>query len=126
MMHGTLVQFLKFAAAGAVGTVCHYATLVLWVEVLALPVVAGALAGFCVGALVNYLLARRFVFDSDRPHGSALPRFAVVATAGAAINTGIVALLYGGGVHYLVAQAVATVAVLACNFIANRHWTCAG
>ncbi len=123
MMHGTLVQFLKFAAAGAVGTVCHYATLVLWVEVLALPVVAGALAGFCVGALVNYLLARRFVFDSDRPHGSALPRFAVVATAGAAINTGIVALLYGGGVHYLVAQAVATVAVLACNFIANRHWT---
>jgi len=123
MMHGTLAQFLKFAAAGAVGTACHYATLVLWVEVLDLSVVTGALAGFCVGALVNYLLARRFVFASDRPHGSALPRFAAIATAGAAINTGIVALLYGAGAHYLVAQAVATVAVLAWNFLANRYWT---
>ncbi len=122
-MHGTLVQFLKFAGAGAVGTVFHYATLILWVEVLDLPIVAGALAGFCAGALVNYLLARWFVFASDRPHGSALPRFAVVATAGAAINTGIVALLYGAGAYYLIAQAVATMAVLAWNFIANRHWT---
>ena len=83
-MHGTLVQFLKFAGAGAVGTVFHYATLILWVEVLDLP---------------------------------------IVATAGAAINTGIVALLYGAEAHYLIAQAVATMAVLAWNFIANRHWT---
>jgi putative flippase GtrA len=63
------------------------------------------------------------VFASDRSHGSALPRFALVATAGAAINTGIVALLYAAGAHYLVAQAVATVAVLAWNFLANRYWT---
>jgi putative flippase GtrA len=123
MMHATLGQFLKFAAGGAVGTACHYATLVLWVESLGGPVVPGALAGFCVGALVNYLLARRFVFASDRPHGSALPRFALVAAVGAAINTGIVALLYGAGAHYLVAQVAATGAVLAVNFLANRHWT---
>jgi putative flippase GtrA len=123
MMPGTPSQFLKFAMAGAAGTICHYATLLLWVEVLALPVVAGALAGFCVGALTNYLLARRFVFASGRPHASALPRFAAVATAGAAVNTGIVALLYGAGTHYVLAQVVATVAVLAWNFLANRFWT---
>ena len=34
MMHAMLAQFLKFAAGGAVGTACHYATLVIWVEVL--------------------------------------------------------------------------------------------
>lgn len=123
MMHGTPAQFLKFAAGGAIGTACHYAVLLLWVEVFGGPVLAGTLAGFCTGALVNYLIARRFVFVSQRPHAATLPRFATVAALGAAINTGMVALLYGAGVHYLVAQVVATAAVLLGNFVANRHWT---
>jgi putative flippase GtrA len=118
-----LAQFLKFAAAGAVGTACHYATLVLWVEVLGGPVVPGTLAGFCVGALVNYLIARRFVFASDRPHATAVPRFALVAATGAALNTAIVAWLNGAGLHYLAAQVVATGAVLVWNFFLNRAWT---
>src|SRR5512139_185236 len=70
MMHAMLAQFLKFAAGGAVGTACHYATLVLWVEVLGGAVVPGAFVGFCIGALVNYLIARRFVFRSKRPHAA--------------------------------------------------------
>jgi putative flippase GtrA len=118
-----LAQFLKFAAAGGVGTACHYATLVLWVEVLGGPVVPGTLAGFGVGALVNYLVARRFVFASDRPHAAALPRFALVAATGAALNTAIVAWLNGPGLHYLAAQVVATGAVLVWNFFLNRAWT---
>lgn len=125
-MPGLLSQFLKFAAGGAVGTACHYATLVLWVEVLGGAVVPGALAGFCVGALVNYLIARRFVFRSDRPHRAALPRFGLVAATGAAINTGIVAGLSGAGLHYLAAQVVATVAVLVWNYLLNRAWTFTG
>ena len=122
-MHATLTQFLKFAAGGAVGTAVHYAVLVLWVEAAGGPVVPGTLAGFCVGALVNYLIARRYVFVTARSHGSAAPRFALVAAAGAAINTAIVALLYDAGAHYLVAQVAATGIVLAFNFLANRHWT---
>lgn len=118
-----LAQFLKFAAAGAVGTAFHYATLVLWVEVLGGRVVSGTLAGFCAGALVNYLVARRFVFASDRPHAAALPRFALVAATGAVLNTAIVAWLNGAGLHYLLAQVVATGAVLAWNFFLNRAWT---
>lgn len=118
-----LAQFLKFAAGGAVGTACHYATLVLWVEAFGGDVVAGTFAGFCVGALVNYLIAHRFVFRSARAHAAALPRFALVAAVGAAINTGIVAALHGAGVHYLAAQVVATGAVLAGNFLVNRAWT---
>jgi len=118
-----LAQFLKFAAAGAVGTAFHYTTLVLWVEVLGGRVVTGTLAGFCAGALVNYLIARRFVFASDRPHAAALPRFALVAATGAVLNTAIVAWLAGAGLHYLLAQVVATGAVLAWNFLLNRAWT---
>lgn len=118
-----LTQFLKFAAGGAVGTALHYAVLVLWVEAAGGPVVPGTLAGFCAGALANYLIARRYVFASDRPHRSAAPRFALVAAVGATLNTAIVAFLYGAGAHYLAAQVAATGIVLAFNFLANRHWT---
>jgi putative flippase GtrA len=118
-----LTQFLKFAAGGAVGTACHYALLMAWVEAAGGPVVPGTLAGFCAGALVNYLIARRYVFVTTRPHGAAAPRFALVAAVGAALNTAVVALLYGAGAHYLLAQLAATGIVLAFNFLANRHWT---
>jgi putative flippase GtrA len=118
-----LTQFLKFAAAGAIGTACQYLTLVLWVEAARGPVVPGSLAGFCVGALVNYFLARRYVFASSRPHAAALPRFGLVAGIGAALNTGIVAALFHTGLHYLLAQVTATAVVLAWNYTANRIWT---
>jgi putative flippase GtrA len=123
MMPSMLAQFLKFAAAGALGTACHYAVLVLWVEAFGGPVVPGTLAGFVTGALVNYVIARRFVFRSDRPHQHALPRFAAIAAAGAAVNTAIVGALYGASMHYLLAQLIATGAVLILNFFANRYWT---
>jgi putative flippase GtrA len=122
-VHATLTQFLKFAAGGAVGTALHYAVLVAWVEVAGGPVVPGTLAGFCVGALANYLIARRYVFVTARSHVSAVPRFALVAAVGAAINTAIVALLYRAGAYYLAAQVAATGVVLVFNFLANRHWT---
>jgi putative flippase GtrA len=122
-VHATLTQFLKFAAGGAVGTVVQFAVLVAWVEIAGGPVVAGTLAGFCAGALVNYVIARGYVFATARPHGSTLPRFALVATAGAVLNTAIVAMLFDAGAYYLAAQVVATCIVLAFNFLANRHWT---
>ena len=122
-MRATTIQFVKFAAGGAVGTACHYATLIVWVEALGWPVTPGALAGYCVGALVNYGIARRFVFASRRPHVAALPRFALTAALGAAINTSIVGLLFQAGLHYLVAQVLATAAVLLWNFVVNRNWT---
>jgi putative flippase GtrA len=122
-MRSTGEQVVRFAAGGAVGTAFHYATLVAWVEMVGRGVVSGTLLGFCVGALVNYVIARRFVFETSRSHSSALPRFAAVAGTGAAINTVLVAAIFGIGVHYLVAQVIATVAVLAWNFFLNKHWT---
>jgi len=122
-MRRTRAQFFIFAAGGAVGTACHYITLIFLVEILAVPVVPATLAGFVVGALVNYVLARHFAFESSRPHRTALPRFAAVATVGAAINTVIVGSLFAAGLHYLVAQVAATAIVLAWNFLANKYWT---
>jgi putative flippase GtrA len=76
------------------------------------------------GALVNYGLNHRFTFASGRSHATALPRFAAIAAVGIAVNGAVMALLLGPfGAHYVVAQVVATGAVLVVGFLANRTWT---
>ena len=87
-------------------------------------VVAASTAGAVVGAGVNYLLNHRYTFASREAHGRALPRFAAMAAGGVALNALVVAgMLALVGPHYLVAQVVATLAVLVAGYLANRAWT---
>ena len=117
-------QFLRYAGAGAIGTVLHYATLIVLVQLTQAPTVAASTAGAILGALVNYALNHRFTFASERAHVKALPRFAAVAVAGIALNAIVMALMLSLlGAHYLSAQVVATAAVLVAGYLANRAWT---
>jgi putative flippase GtrA len=117
-------KFLRFAAVGLVGTAAHYSVLTALVELAGNPVVLATTLGFGVGALVNYLLNRRFTFASAARHAVALPKFLLIAAAGAVLNAAIVAWLLGHvPVHYLVIQLAATGIVLLWNFAANALWT---
>ncbi len=117
-------RFLRFAAVGAVGTLAHYALLLVMVEGFGARPLVGAAAGFVLGAVVNYALSRLLVFDSDRRHVEALPRFLAVA----AMGLGWTALLMGLfvdllGLHYMVAQIVTTGLLLLWHYAGNALWT---
>jgi len=116
--------FVRYAAAGAIGTLFHFATLSLCVEVLHLTPVTGSIAGASVGALLNYVLNYHLTFASQQSHRVTLPRFLAVAALGVVLNGAIVKLMTEQlHVHYLVAQAVATVCVLGSGFVLNKLWT---
>lgn len=117
-------QFLRYSSAGAVGTAVQYAVLILLVELAGLGVVTASNVGAVAGAIVNYQLNHRYTFASQRAHGHALPRFALISAAGIVLNTLVLSGLLGFvGPHYLVAQVVVTAVVLVAGFIANRLWT---
>lgn len=117
-------QFLRYAGAGAVGTGVHYALLIALVQLAHAGAVAASTAGAIAGAIVNYALNHRYTFASTRAHRVALPRFVVVSLLGIALN-GLVlaATLALLDPPYLLAQLVATGAVLAAGYLANRAWT---
>lgn len=120
----TLQQFILFTAVGGIGTGGHYLTLVALVETGLLSAVPASVAGFTVGALINYVLNYRFTFRSTKSHHEAMSKFFSVAILGAIINT----LLMHVGVnilhfYYLVAQILATGLVLLFNFLINKLWT---
>lgn len=119
-----LVQFTLYAMVGALGTALHYAVLLAGVSLLDASAVSASTAGAVLGAVTNYALNYRFTFRSRNRHVPTLMRFATVAASGVAVNGGAMAVAtHVLGIHYFIAQLVATATVLACGFAANRAWT---
>ena len=120
----TFARVVRFAAVGAVGTVAHYALLIALVSGLGTSPLVGASAGFVLGALVNYMLSRWWVFQSGRSHGEALPRFFLVALTGLAWTAGLMFLFTEWlGIHYLLAQLIVTAMLLLWHYAGNALWT---
>lgn len=122
-IQGHFTRFVKFAAVGGIATAIQYAVLILLVRGVGMAPTPASSIGFVLSAGVNYLLNYRFTFQSDRPHGPAAAKFAVLAVTGLLINAAIMRLTIGAGVHYLIAQVCATAVVLFWNFIGNSLWT---
>lgn len=116
------LQLVKFAIVGGAGTACHYLVLIGLVALQHMQPGVAAGIGAAVGAVANYLLNRRFTFDSQRPHRETLPRFALMALVGALLNGFLVAQLSSAGLYFLLAQAIATVVILIINFIVSKTW----
>lgn len=122
--HSLATQFVRFAGVGGIATALMYVLLAIGVEGLGWTAVVSSAAAYCISSVFNYWANYHFTFSSQARHASALPRFAAVAACGLAINAAIMWLLTEWiHWHYLVAQVLATGAVLLWNFFANRHWT---
>jgi len=119
---GIAPQFLSFATVGALGTAAHYATLIVGVS-LGLGAVIASAVGAAVGATVNYVLNYHVTFRSSLAHRQSGPRFALIAVVSLLLNTLLMAVGVNRlGLHYLVAQVLATGIVLCCNFVLSRAW----
>lgn len=119
-----LRHFLVFAALGALGTLAQYAVLVALASGAGVDPVAASTAGFVTGGVVNYVLARRIAFRSERPHREAAPRFFLVAGAGLVLN----GLMMAGftrlvGLPYLPAQLISTGLLVLWHYAGNLLWT---
>ena len=117
-------QFVNFVIVGIAAAVVHYSVLIGLVEGAKAGTVVATLAGYIGGGVLSYWLNRRFTYRSDRPHGEAAWRFALVAGVGFLL-TGALMQLFNGlwGWPYLLAQLVITGIVLIWSFVANRIWT---
>jgi putative flippase GtrA len=116
--------FLRYAGAGGVGTLVHYATLTCVVELLGVRPAVATLVGASVGAIVNYVLNYHLTFASKAPHARTAPRYFFVAALSAILNGVVMWLLtHRTRVHYLVAQLGCTVLVLVFGYLLNRVWT---
>lgn len=108
---------------GGIATGCHYLVLVGLVEGTGLNATTATFIGACTGAGVAFIGQRAVTFD-DRPRTpAALPRFLVVAAVGAVLNSVIVWIGSTAGLHYLIAQFIATLLVVYLTYRLNSVWS---
>ena len=120
-------QFAVFSGVGVVAAVVHYGVLVSLVEAGGIDPVPATLVGYVAGGVVSYLLNRRLTYASDRPHGEAGWRFAVVAAVGFVLTWAFMHAFTGWlGAPYLPAQVATTGIVLFWSFVAHKLWTFRG
>jgi putative flippase GtrA len=119
-------RLMRYAAVGAAATAAHYALMVLAVEAGGWPAWLASGAGALLGAQVAFWANRRYTFAHRGPAGPAWARFHVAACAGALLGMALVAVGVRAGVHYLLAQGIATVVVMLATFAVNRAWAFSG
>jgi putative flippase GtrA len=116
-------RFFQYAAVGAVATAAHYAILVGLVEAGLLAPQRAAALGAWVGAQVAFAGKAAFTFRGAGATSGAWLRFQVTAVIGAVLSFSLVAAGVRVGLHYLLAQIVATLINLVVTFEINRRWS---
>lgn len=126
-----MAQLLRFAAVGCIGFVVDVATLQL-LRTAGAGLLWGRAGSFLVAATSTWALNRRYTFNDRAPTtGSAATgrqwlRFIAANGVGGGINFGVyTALVLGSRLcrdHPALAVAAGSLAGLACNFAASRHW----
>lgn len=118
----------RFAIVGVVTALIHYGLLILATQYLLWQSTLASSLGFVVAVSFNYLMHYHWTFASGgavepAPHGRALGRYLAMVCVGFLINGGLMHL--GAevlGWHYLLAQALALVAVVTWNFALSNKW----
>lgn len=120
-------QLTAFFGVGLLAAAAHYGVLIALVEGGAARPVPATLLGYVAGGVVSYLLNRRLTYASDRPHGEAGWRFAIVAVVGFVLTGALMHVFTDWlGAPYLPAQIATTGIVLFWSFLAHKLWTFRG
>jgi len=119
------LQLLKFGVVGGSGYLINLAVFAVLAGSLGVHHAAAAIGAFCVAVTSNFLWNRHWTFGpGDSSAGFQAARFFAVSLAALGLNLVVLeALLAGGEIGELTAQAIAVAVAMPFNFLGNKLWT---
>ncbi|MGH8729298.1 MAG: GtrA family protein [Burkholderiales bacterium] len=116
--------FIRYVLSGGAAAAAHFLILILLVEGPRLNATFASALGFCFACAVNYTLQYHWTFSSTGMHRVIGLRYVAVTLLMLMLNTALFWALHQKlSVAYLLAQVIATAAVVICNFTVNRLYT---
>ncbi|MGH2101781.1 GtrA family protein [Aerococcus urinaeequi] len=119
-------QIIKFGIVGVLAAVIDFGLLAILTEFLGIHYLLSAAISFTAATVFNYITSMKYVFDSRYEKGQKhqeLFIFIVLSLIGLGLNqvfmwffVEIIVL------HYIVAKVLATILVMAWNFISRKIW----
>jgi putative flippase GtrA len=118
-------QLLRFGIVGGSGYVINLAVFALLAGNLGVHHSLAAVGAFCVAVTSNFLWNRYWTFGpGEASAGFQAARFFAVSLASLGLNLVVLeALVSGGGIGDLTAQAIAVAVAMPFNFLGNKLWT---
>jgi putative flippase GtrA len=118
-------QLLKFGIVGGSGYLINLAVFSVLVDNLGVHHAIAAIGAFAVAVTSNFLWNRYWTFGpGDGSAGFQAARFFAVSLASLGLNLVVLeALVSGGTVGDLTAQAIAVAVAMPFNFLGNKLWT---
>ena len=116
---------LRHQAGATAATIVDFSTMIACVRLAGLsPVTATAIGAAC-GAITNFTLSRRWIFDASKGHlGAQALRYALVSGASLVLNALGEKLLHEGlHIQYILARVIVAITVSVCwNFTMHRFF----
>lgn len=125
-MRKLINQLVKFGLVGIVATMIDFLVLTVLTELMGIYYLLSAAIAFVVATIVNYGASMKFVFDSRYSKGQKhqeLTIFVVLSLIGLGLNQVFMWFFVEITViHYMIAKILATILVMAWNFISRKIW----
>lgn len=115
-------RWIRFGLVGGAATLTYYLLGLLFVNLMAMPLLAGNGAAYILSFFVSYAGQSRWTFQAKGPESSMLARFAAAQAAGLAINSAIIAICSRIGMIYELSMLVAIVIVPVFVYLICKYW----
>jgi putative flippase GtrA len=117
-------SFRRYLLVGSAVTIFQFLLLALQIDGFGWPAALSSGLAFSAAVALNYEFSRRYTFYGRPARLRSLLRFVLVSLFGLTLNVTVFSsALWLGAPHYLVAQVIATGAVMIVNFQLYRRWT---
>ena len=118
------LQFVRYVFVGGIATVVDWGALFLLTDVAKIYHMISAVVAFVAGLITNFLLSKLLVFNANEVKVNPTLEFisyGIIGIVGLGITELILFLLTNClSVHYMISKMLATVIVLAWNYLARK------
>ncbi len=117
------VQIFKFTIVGGVATIIDFASILVFKELLHIPVLIANTLAFCIATVYNYIASVRWVFtvDENKDKKKTFVTFVIFSAIGLVLNDLIMWLTMElFNMYYILGKIVATCFVMIFNFVTRK------
>lgn len=115
-------RWFRFGIIGLLATVCYFLLGLLFVRLLALPVLLGNALAYILSFIVSYLGQAFWTFQANARHGALLPKYAVAQLIGLGINSLLIEICVKIGLNYEASMVFAIILVPFAVYLLCKYW----
>lgn len=115
-------RWVRFGIVGGAATLSYYLLGLLFVNIMAMPLLFGNACAYILSFFVSYAGQSRWTFQAKGKESPMLLRFAIAQAIGLAINSAIIGICNRIGLIYEISMAIAIVIVPLIVYLICKYW----